>query len=340
MLEIRSLTVKLRGFTLGPLDMTVKDGELALVFGPNGAGKSTLLKTIAGLYVPASGSIVLDGRDITRAPIESRSVGYVPQSYALFEHMSVRANIEFGLRIRRVPAQEREKIVLELARKLDIIDLLDRKPRELSGGQMQRVAIARALAVRPRALLLDEPLSNLDPDSSERSLDIIAEATKEFGLSTIVVSQSVTRPLRVADSVYFMKSGRIIDLGRPEEAVSNPRVLEAAMYMGFDNIFEASRFFETLRLPERFNLVDDKGEFVAFRPSSAVVAPAGGCRGPHLQGRVISIYYVTEGRGRALIDVGLGKPVRCSIGDYRPAPGEVVDVCIDLAGVSTVSRWP
>ncbi|MGC9072133.1 MAG: ABC transporter ATP-binding protein, partial [Acidilobus sp.] len=223
--------MRLKGFTLGPIDLTVRDGELVLVFGPNGAGKSTLLKAIIGLYTPQSGSIVLDEHDITTTPIESRGVGYVPQNYALFEHMNVRANIEFGLRARGVRASEREKAVAELAHRLDLVGLLDRRPKELSAGQRQRVAIARALAVMPRALLLDEPLSNLDPDSAERALDIISETTRSLGLKTILVSQGVSRPLRIADSVYFMKTGKVINLGSPAEAVRSPRILDAAIYM-------------------------------------------------------------------------------------------------------------
>ncbi len=330
--------MRLRAFTLGPVDLLVRDGDVALIFGPNGAGKSTLLKTILGLYTPSSGTIVLDGRDVTRAPIESRGIGYVPQSYALFEHMTVRENIEFGLRVRRVPREKRERVIAEVSDRLGLRDLLDRPPSELSGGLKQRVAIARALAINPRALLLDEPLSNLDPEAAEVTLDIISEMTKELRLKVVMATQGVVRPLRVASRVYFMKAGKLIDLGPPEEAVRSPKALEAAVYMGYENVLSV-RELAVLVDPLSLDLKGRDDDYVAFRPGSATVSNMP-CHGVSITGRVVNVYYSADGRRRVIVDLGVSRPVRAEVRAGSPSPGELVRVCLDPSEMTVVSEWP
>ncbi len=331
--------MRVGNFTLGPITLSVKDGEVALVFGPNGAGKSTLLKTIVGVYMPLAGSVVLDGVDVTSFPIESRGVGYVPQSYALFEHMDVRTNIEFGLKARGVPRADRDRIVKALAERLGLRDFLNRMPGELSGGMRQRVAVARALAVNPRALLLDEPLSNLDPETSEATLDIVSEMAKDMGLKVLMVSQGVARPLRIADRVYFMKSGRLIDLGTPTEAVKEPKVVDAALYMGFENVFDEYQMLRAMEDPSASPTLLRKGSHMAFRSTSANITEAP-CNGLTLRGRVLKVYQSVDGILRALVDIGAGKPLRCLAGGAALSRGQAVRVCVDVNGVSWVTDWP
>ena len=282
---------------------------------------------------------MLDGVDITRSPIESRRIGYVPQSYALFEHMDVRSNIGFGLKARGVPRAERERIVRSLADRLGLTGVLDKMPGELSGGMRQRVAIARALAVNPRALLLDEPLSSLDPEASETTLDIVSEMAREMGLNVLVVSQEVARPLRVADRVYFMKSGRMIDLGTPMDAVKNPKVIDAALYMGFENVFEASEILRALGDPSTPLKAPSEGRYMAFRSTSATIVDEP-CNGLTLRGKVEKVYHSVDGLPRALVDIGAGRPLRCMAGPKAPSPGQTVSVCVDANGVSWVGEWP
>ena len=320
--------MRLGNFVMGPIDMKVGDGEVAVVFGPNGAGKTTLLRSIVGYYRPSAGRIIIDGRDVTDEPIERRGVGYVPQDLALFENMDVRGNIEYGLKVRRVPSSERARRVAELAERLGLSEVLGRRVTELSGGMRQRVAIARALAVRPRVLLLDEPLSNLDPSSIEGALDLIRTSAREFDTSVIVVSQSIQRLLRVADSIYFMKSGRLTYLGSPEQAINDPKLVEAASYLGYDNVLPA---------PSLASGADRSAEddMVAVRSTDVIVAPEGGCSGIEVRGRLIQTYYGVDGLLRGIVELPGSIRLR-GIMASRASPGREVIACINPSKMVTV----
>ncbi len=230
MLELRGVKARLGAFQLGPVDLTV-DVKYLVIMGPNGAGKTSLLKATAGL-LRADGSIVLDGVDISKLPPERRNIAYVPQSYALFDHMTVFSNIEFGLRMRGVPREDRRKIVIDIARRLGIEDLLQRKPSQLSGGQKQRVALARALAVRPRLLLLDEPMSGLDPDIREIALSLLRELPDEYGVSVIHVTHDREEAYSLGDKVAVMYGGRIVEVGAPDDVFRRPRHVVTAKIVG------------------------------------------------------------------------------------------------------------
>ena len=314
--------MRLGTFRLGPLDMKVGDGEVAVVFGPNGAGKTTLLRTIVGYYRLTAGKIFVDGNDISGEPIERRGVGYVPQDLALFDNMDVRENIEYGLKARRVPGPERSRRVLELAERLGLTGVLARRVSELSGGMRQRVAIARALAVRPRVLLLDEPLSNLDPSSAESALDLIRASASDFSTSVIVVSQSAQRLLRVADAVYFMRTGTLTPLGDPGQAVSNPRLAEAASYLGYDNVLPALSLALDADGPPR------RSGMVAVRSTDVTIAPEGKCGGLALRGRLVQTYYGVDGLLRGLVELP-GPALLRGVVASRAAVGEEVAVCVN-----------
>ena len=162
-LEVDHVWKDLCGFKLVDVCLEVAAGEYFVVLGPSGAGKTVLLQVIAGILQPDKGRVIIDGVDMTRAPPEKRNVGYVPQNYALFPHLTVLGNIAFGLKLRKMPEEEIKRKVEEVAEKLGIKHLLHRKPGTLSGGEAQRVALARALVIKPKILLLDEPLSAVDP---------------------------------------------------------------------------------------------------------------------------------------------------------------------------------
>ncbi|MGC9112002.1 ABC transporter ATP-binding protein [Acidilobus sp.] len=293
-LRLEDLVAKVGNFTLGPINLELGRGEVALIFGPNGAGKTTLLKTILGFYRPVKGKVVINGIDSTYVPINRRNIGYVPQSLALFDNMSVRDNVEFGLKARGVPKSERERLVKEMAERLRISDLLDRRVTELSGGQMQRVAIARAVIARPALLLLDEPASNLDPTSVEELIDTIRYVTKEFGITTIIVSHSISRLLRVASRLLFMSGGRLVDLGDVETAVRSPVKAEAAVYLGYDNIIPCDAID-----PQPC----DNGKALAARYNFVLIGDTE-CDGIPLDGTVEQLYVGLDGVRRAVARVG------------------------------------
>ncbi len=230
MLELRDVRAKIGEFQLGPVDL-LDDVDYLVIMGPNGAGKTSLLKVVAGL-LKAEGVVVLDGVDISKLPPERRNVVYVPQSYALFDHMTVFSNIEFGLRMRGVPRNERRKTVVEVARRLGVEDLLSRRPSQLSAGQRQRVALARALAIRPRLLLLDEPMASLDPDIREAASSLLRGLPSEYGTSVIHVTHDREEAYSLGDKVAVMYEGKIIEAGRPEEIFRRPRSAVTAKMVG------------------------------------------------------------------------------------------------------------
>jgi putative spermidine/putrescine transport system ATP-binding protein len=213
-----------------PTDLHVEAGEVLALLGPSGCGKTTLLRLIAGLEAPDEGSrIVFGGQDVTQRPVEHRGVGMVFQSYALFPQMTVAANIGYGLRIRGVAPEEEKRAVGELVDLTRLGGLENKRPAELSGGQRQRVALARAVAVRPRVLLLDEPLAALDAKLKESLRDELAELLRRLHITAIHVTHDQQEALAIADRLAVMSAGRIVQIGRGEElyrAPSHPFVAE------------------------------------------------------------------------------------------------------------------
>ena len=202
------------GTTQAVADVSLRlaPGRVLALVGPSGCGKSTLLRLVAGLLTPSSGTVHLAGEDATRLRAERRRIGYVPQSYALFPHLSVRDNVAYGLASQKVPRAERPARVQEALELTRMTPYADRAPSQLSGGQRQRVALARALAVRPRVLLLDEPLSALDPqlrDGMRRDLRGLLAAAD---CSTIIVTHDQAEALALADEVAVMRNGRLVQL--------------------------------------------------------------------------------------------------------------------------------
>ncbi|MEZ6014936.1 MAG: ABC transporter ATP-binding protein [Planctomycetota bacterium] len=224
-------TIELRGVTvdygaerpaLAGIDLAVDEGELVTVVGPSGCGKSTLLRVIAGLVPQTSGEVWIAGERVDGREPGERDIAVVFQSYALYPHMSVRANLEFPLRMRRAPRVERRKRAEEVAEMLGLRDLLERKPHQLSGGQMQRVAIGRALVRRPRAFLLDEPLSNLDTRLREDVRAELRRLFRDLGATVLYVTHDQVGAVTLGDRICVLGEGRVHALGRPLELLARP----------------------------------------------------------------------------------------------------------------------
>ena len=223
---------------LSDIDLTVAAGELFFLLGPSGCGKSTLLRIIAGLLTASRGRVLFNDRDVTNLATDQRDAVMVFQSYALWPHMSVRDNIRFGLRVRKLPgAQQRERID-EMLNLVQLTQEADKRPSELSGGQQQRVALARAIAVRPACLLLDEPLSNLDAKLRHEMRTEIRRICKSQGVTTIYVTHDQKEALSVADRIALLNHGRIAQIGSPAELYGNPANAFVAEFVGDTNLVD------------------------------------------------------------------------------------------------------
>ncbi len=217
------------------VDLTIEPGELICLLGPSGCGKTTALRCIAGLETVTSGRVLLGDEDVTGQPVNRRDIGMVFQQYSLFPHLTVAKNVEFGLDMRGVSKPERRVRVGEMLEIVGLSHLAARFPHELSGGQQQRVALARALVTRPRALLLDEPLSALDAKVRVRLREQIRAIQTELGISTVFVTHDQEEALAISDRVAVMDAGRIAQLGTPEELYRRPASAFVADFVGLSN---------------------------------------------------------------------------------------------------------
>ncbi len=224
---------------LTDFSMAVGEGELLSLLGPSGCGKTTTLRTVAGFVLPWKGKVLLQGRDYTRVPPHRRGFGLVYQNYALFPHLTVFENVAFGLRMRRVPREEIRERVAEALRMVKLEGLEKRLPGQLSGGQRQRVALARALVIRPKLLLLDEPLSNLDAKLRAGMRTELKRIQRELGVTAIYVTHDQAEAMALSDRVILMREGRIEQEGAPEEIYFRPATPFVADFMGFTNRFSA-----------------------------------------------------------------------------------------------------
>jgi putative spermidine/putrescine transport system ATP-binding protein len=235
LLEIRKCYAEVAA--VDGVSLTVADGEFFALLGPSGCGKTTLLRIIAGIVAPDAGSVRLDGRTITDAPLHGRNITLVFQSYALFPHRTVHENIAFGLVMRRESkAAIRDKVerALQLVR---LGGLGDRYPAQISGGQQQRVALARALVVSPKVLLLDEPLSNLDARLRDEMRDELKEIQRQVGITTVLVTHDIQEAFVLSDRIAVLNGGRIEQIGTPADIYRTPRSRFVAQFAGQVNIF-------------------------------------------------------------------------------------------------------
>ena len=225
MIKLNDIVVKFDDFTaLHNINVHVKEGEFFTFLGPSGCGKTTTLRTITGFIEPVSGSVVMNGRDITHVPIEDRNIGIVFQSYALFPIMTVYDNIAFGLKIKKLKKPEIDRKVRDIAGKVDLSDeQLKKAVSQLSGGQQQRVAIARALVTDPAIICMDEPLSNLDAKLRVQLRNELKKMQKEFGITTIYVTHDQEEALTLSDRIAVFNKGYIEQIGTPNEVYNHSR---------------------------------------------------------------------------------------------------------------------
>jgi ABC-type Fe3+/spermidine/putrescine transport system ATPase subunit len=269
--------VKTYGTTtaVGPLDLTVDQGEFLALLGPSGCGKTTTLHVIAGLLAPTRGRLLMAGRDITRLDPPRRDMGLVFQNYALFPHKTIFANVAFGLRMRKVAPP---RIAERVRGMLDIVGLHgveERLPDQLSGGQRQRVALARALVIEPTMLLLDEPLSNLDAVLRKRMRYELREIQRRLGITTIYVTHDQDEAFEMSDRVALLNGGRVEQVGLPEDLYDRPATRFVAEFIGEANLIEGRVVAASggdavrVRLPSGIDL-GAKVADSAVRPGDAV----------------------------------------------------------------------
>jgi molybdate/tungstate transport system ATP-binding protein len=236
MIEFDHVSLKLGGFALHEVSLTIKQGDYYFIMGPSGAGKTILLEALAGLHIPDNGRILLKGEDITGIPPEKRKIGLVYQDYSLFPHMTVEKNIGFGLKMQGICNSERKQSVDTLMKKLGVDHLARRAPLTLSGGEMQRVAIARALVTAPEILLLDEPLSALDPPVRDFFVEELRELHREQELTIVQVTHERHEALNLGSRMALIRDGRLEQEGAVDDVFARPRTRAAAEFMGFENI--------------------------------------------------------------------------------------------------------
>ena len=293
---------------LDGVDLTISPGELVVLLGPSGCGKTTMLRLLAGLEDADGGRVTVGGRDLTSVPANHRDMGMVFQAYSLFPHMTVRENVAFGLRLRRVGRSEREQRAMEMLELVGLSEQAGRYAHQLSGGQQQRVALARALAIQPQVLLLDEPLSALDAKVRAQLRDEIRRIQLEVGITTLFVTHDQEEALAIADRVGVMRDGRIEQLGPPTEIYSRPATPFVAEFVGLTNRLagEVSGGQVTVRgcaLP----LVDpgtpDGRVMALVRPEAVTLAAGGQASDGPLTGTVIAVTFLGA-TSRVTVDLG------------------------------------
>jgi multiple sugar transport system ATP-binding protein len=242
------------------VSMTIADGEFMVLVGPSGCGKTTLLRSIGGLETITAGAILIDGRNVTKAQPSERDLAMVFQNYALYPHMTVRQNLGYALRVRKLPKAEVNRRVEEAAKLLGLDGLLDRRPKALSGGQMQRVAMGRAIVREPKAFLMDEPLSNLDAKLRVTMRTSLQQLHRRIGTTTIYVTHDQVEAMTLGDRVAVMRHGRVQQVDAPARLFDEPANLFVAAFIGSPsmNLVNATFENETLQLGQ-YSLPIERG---------------------------------------------------------------------------------
>jgi ABC-type sugar transport system ATPase subunit len=333
---------------LRDVSLTVGDGEIAALLGPSGCGKSTTLFILAGLYQPSGGEVLFDGANMTGVHPKDRNVGLVFQSYALYPHMTVRENIGFPLVLQKVKKAEIARRVAEAAELAGLGDLLDRKPSQLSGGQQQRVAAARAIVKRPRLLLMDEPLSNLDLELRARLRREIKRVQRETRITTIIVTHDQEEAMSLADRIFVMQGGEIQQGGDHRDLYERPANRFVAGFIGMPSMNFADQLaiadgwlgsggVRLLRVSEGGELAarDLAGAVLGVRPEHVAVVPEAGFGVP---AKVIDL--VPEGREMVVgLELDGGIELRSIVSSTVALElGQAVGAAIDEAFIHLFDR--
>ena len=298
---------------LDGLSLTMAPGELVALLGPSGCGKTTALRLVAGLEQADAGRVVFGGEDVTDRPANKRDVGMVFQAYSLFPHMTAWQNVAFGLQMRGINSQERRKRAGEMLELVGLGGFANRFAHQLSGGQQQRVALARALAIRPKVLLLDEPLSALDAKVRARLRDEIRRVQLEVGITTLFVTHDQEEALAIADRVGVMQSGRLEQLGPPTAVYSRPATPFVAEFVGLTNrlrgvVHGGSVEVRGTRLPLVEPNVPDGPAIALIRPEAVSLLDGAQAESGPLVGTVIATAFLGA-TSRVTVDLGDGVTV-------------------------------
>jgi iron(III) transport system ATP-binding protein len=265
----------------------IESGEFFFLLGPSGCGKTTLLRLIAGLLDPTAGHIFFDEKDVTQLSVDKRNTALVFQGYALWPHMTVLGNVEFGPKMQRIARSERRQLAIDQLTRVQMEDFGDRKPNQLSGGQQQRVALARALAARADCLLLDEPLSSLDASLRLHMRAELRNLVKSSGITTVYVTHDQKEALSMADRIAVMNAGQIVQIGTPEELYNRPATRFVADFLGEANFIDGrlttSGAPATVEVPQGTIVCADDRQIregadvtCCIRPEQITIRPADG----------------------------------------------------------------
>lgn len=281
------------------VNLSVEKGEFVTLLGPSGCGKTTTLQMIAGFADVTEGSITLDGKDITHTKPNTRGLGIVFQSYALFPHMTVEENVSFGLEMRKVAKPTRARQVADALALVHLEDFAKRYPRELSGGQRQRVALARALIIEPPVLLLDEPLSNLDAKLREEMQFELRQIQRTVGTTTILVTHDQSEAMSISDRVVVMQSGKITQIDQPYALYENPQSRFISAFVGKANLLQGELVRQGAELSIKVNGVSflcgemplqaGSQAFLSLRPEKIQLT---GLNEGHINGRIAARFFL------------------------------------------------
>ena len=276
MIQLKNLNVKMPGFALREINISIEQGEFFTLLGPTGAGKTVVLESVIGIIPITKGHVIINGKDVTRLPPEKRGIGIVYQDFALFPHLTVYENITYGLRYHKVNGKKPGKNLGFIIKRLSLEPLLQRSILNLSGGEKQRVALARALAVDPSVLLLDEPLSALDPNFREDIREIIKRLHIETGITVLMVTHDFKEAHFLAQNAAVINNGRIEQIGSIAEVFHRPATPFVAEFVGMKNIFPAifnGNKAQTGKLEIKTNShINGSKKYIAIRPEDIHVS--------------------------------------------------------------------
>lgn len=310
MIRVENVSNNWGEFSLKDISLNIKEDEYFIILGPTGAGKTLLLEIIAGLHFPKEGKVLIKGNDVTFLNPENRGLGFVYQDFALFPHLNVKKNIEYGLKLRKVPEEEREKKITELVNLLKIKHLLSRDTTTLSGGEKQKVALARALAINPKIILMDEPFSALDENTKSKLISDMKELHNKGGITFVHVTHSQEEAILLADRIGIMMGGTIVQVGTPDDIFYKPITREIAKFVKIENIWEGKVLEKTqdemtidvngkkiVALPDHFKVGD--GVRLIIRPEDILLGKGNTSARNEFKGKVLSVvkhgfYYIVR----------------------------------------------
>ena len=330
------------------VDLAIGDGEFFALLGPSGCGKTTTLRMIAGLDLPTEGSLRIFGEEVGMAPPDRRPVNTVFQAYALFPHMTVRQNIEFGLRMRRVKDPELSQRVAEAIGMVRLAGMEDRRPDQLSGGQQQRVALARALVNQPKVLLLDEPLGALDLKLRQEMQQELKALQREVGITFVFVTHDQEEALAMSERIGVMSEGRLLQVGTPREIYERPASRFVADFIGRTNLIEASvessgtvRFANGVAVEAETSAPPGSDVAVSLRPERIRVQSRGTAvaAGASLDGEVRDVTYLGHAVVYAVAAGATSIEVRSEGEVGEPfAPGDQVTISWDHGAAAVIAE--